>query len=69
MTKGRATMPNVEWSGFAPIGYTLDFGKVRATEVVELGDHGAKTPTTVGAILREVLPHRFGEPTANAKGE
>ena len=60
-------MPNVEWSGFAPIGYTLDFGKVRATEVVELGDHGAKTPTTVGAILREVLPHRFGEPTANAK--
>jgi hypothetical protein len=49
------------WQGFRPVGYQLDWAKVRALRLVELRD-GSEFVTTAGAIWDEVLPYLFQRP-------
>lgn len=50
------------WAGFRPVGYEIDWKRFSEAPLHKaFGDTRRETVnTTVGAVLEEVLPHRFG---------
>jgi hypothetical protein len=47
------------WQGFEPTGYTIDWTLVYDMAVTEIDEDGRQIETSVGAVLREALPHLF----------
>ena len=49
------------WTGFEPTGYEIDWTILTEMRVVELREGNQQVSTTVGAVLREALPHLFNQ--------
>jgi hypothetical protein len=47
------------WTEFSPTGYRLDWTALNSAPLVEIGTEQSHIDTTVGAVLRELLPHRY----------
>jgi hypothetical protein len=58
--------PRMEWNGFEPTGYEVNWSVLMEAPLTEVTSEGAKVQTTAGAVLREATPHRF--PPLNADG-
>lgn len=56
----RALSETKRWEDFSPTGYELNWAALSNAALEEIGEGQSRIPTTAGAILREVMPHRFG---------